>query len=72
MTPIDDNPMPPPPSKKKDGETLTQDLVSAIEREAMSLVDFVAHERGIGRRAATPIVLQMIRDLKKPKTEGDR
>lgn len=72
MTPIDDDPMPPPPSKTKDRETLTQDLISAIEREAMSLVTHIARERGIGKREAAPFALKMIRDLKTKKPEGDR
>ncbi len=64
MTPVDDAPMPPPSSGKKDADYLTQDIVSALDRAVLGRVDLVAKERGIGRRAAAMLVIAEIRGLR--------
>jgi hypothetical protein len=64
MTPIDDAPMPPPPSGKKDADYLTQDIVSALDRAVVARVDAVAKEHSIGRRAAAAIVLRQIQEMR--------
>ena len=65
MKPIDDSigtsiGNPPPPSGS-DPNYLTQDIMSALERATIALVDRVAEEQQIGRRQAAVIVLQRLR-----------
>jgi len=62
--------MPPPPSTRKDHDYLTRDLESALDMAVIGLVNRVAAGRGIGRRAAVPIVLQILNNL--PATEGSQ
>lgn len=63
MTPIDEGPMPPPPSGV-DIDYLTQDIVTALDRAVLDRVEAVAKERGIGRRRAAMIVLRQIREMR--------
>lgn len=63
MKPIDDNPMPPPPSGV-DTDYLTHDIMLAIERAVIDRVDAIAKERGIGRRDAATIVIRRIREMR--------
>jgi hypothetical protein len=63
MKPVDEGPMPPPPSGV-DVDYLTQDIVSALDRAVLARIDTVAREQRVGRRAAAVIVLQEIRALR--------
>jgi hypothetical protein len=63
MTPVDDDPMPPPPSGV-DVDYLTQDIMSALEREILAVVDAVAKNRSVGRRRAAMIVLKQLREMR--------
>jgi len=63
MTPVDDDPMPPPPIGV-DVDYLTQDIMSALEREILAVVDAVAKNRSVGRRRAAMIVLKQLREMR--------
>lgn len=59
MTPIDENPSPPPPSGV-DINYLTQDIVAGLNRAVLDRVDAVAVQLGVGRRRAALIVMQQL------------
>jgi len=60
---VDEGPMPPPPSGV-DVDYLTQDIMSALEREILAVVDAVAKNRSVGRRRAAMIVLKQLREMR--------
>lgn len=62
--------MPPPPSGDKDRNYITRDLEVLLDRAVLDLVDRVAEVRKIGRRAAVPIVLQILRGIEIQPKEG--
>lgn len=55
--------MPPPPSGDRDRNYITRDLEALLDRAVLDLVDRVAEARKIGRRAAVPIALQILRSI---------
>lgn len=63
MKSVDEGPMPPPPSGV-DVDYLTQDIMSALEREILAVVDAVAKNRSVGRRRAAMIVLKQLREMR--------
>lgn len=68
--PIDGGQMPPPPSVDKDRNYITRDLEVLLDRAVLDLVDRVAEARKIGRRAAVPLVVQILRIIEiQPKDQ---
>jgi hypothetical protein len=63
MKPVDEGPMPPPQSGV-DVDYLTQDIMSALEREVLAVVDAVAKNRNLGRRRAAMVVLKQLREMR--------
>jgi hypothetical protein len=62
-TPIDNSAAPEPPQGPADHDTLTRDLMSALETEAVAAVTRIAERSGIGRRHAVNAVLRALRAL---------
>lgn len=59
MKPVDEEPMPPPPSGV-DKNYLTQDIESQLFRSVLDLVDDEARNHGVGRRRAAMMIIKKL------------
>lgn len=62
--PIDDLPLPPPPSDDRDAEYLTWDIETALHAELNALIDLEVRISRVGRRAAAVLVIKRLKALR--------